>query len=95
MLAALTIMCSFNAAIKYSYYVYCPWPLEKEEDANVTKLIARVLKPLVDATITYLTFMLAVGFTIIKLDVSLFEVKFVFGLTVTKWLFSQIFSTLG
>ena len=57
--------------------------------------IARFNKTLVDASITYLTFMLAIGFTITKLDVSLFEVKFVFGLTVTKFLFSQIFSTLG
>ena len=52
-------------------------------------------KTVVDTFVVYVTFMLALGYSITKIDLSLFEIKCVFGLTAAKFLSNQIVSTLG
>ena len=74
---------------------YCPWKLETEKQANFSLQIGHFMKTLVDASITYLTLLLALGFSITKLDFSLNECKFVFGMTAAKFMFGQVFSAMG
>jgi len=95
MMLALLFLALVKAFLNMSYLSYCPWKLETEKRANFTMQTGHFSKTLTDTSLTYLTFMLAIGFSVIKLDISLIEIKFVFSLTAFKFMFGQVFGTLG
>ena len=68
------------------YLEYCPWTLHTEKASQLTLHVVNFGRIIVDVAIVFLTFLLTVGYSLSKLDLTLFEIKTVFGLTSAKFM---------
>ena len=66
----------------------CPWPEEEEKKNTFIQIAVHFLGSIIDTLFIYMTFMVAIGYSLIRSQLDLFEIKVMFGLTCTKFLLS-------
>ena len=89
----LTLL-ALHTLLTISRLEQCPWTLETERYRYFIKQLTKFLASVVESFAIYIAFMVTVGYSVIKNDLSLFEIKFVFGITTGRFLLSQVTNSI-
>lgn len=90
LMVGLTITCALHNVLTYLYGRQCPWTLDLEKVFNLIGAARSLLDTITQAFIVLMTLGVAYGYEILYADISVRILKFVFGLTITKFFFIQI-----
>ena len=93
-LLSLVALLLVKSILNFAYLDNCPWTIDKARQNTFIEQVVHFLRMLVETLFIYVTFMTAIGYAITRAQLSLFEVKIMFGLTSTKFILSQLVSTL-
>ena len=83
-----------EAAMNYMHYDSCPWTIEKAKYNSFIESVRHFMRILANTLFIYVTFVITIGFSIMRCDLSLLEIKVVFILTCSKFILSQLASSL-
>ena len=87
---ALTVICFLKSSFIYLYGQQCPWTVDLEKADNLLWAAKTLLDTIIQAFIVFMTLGVAYGYDILYADVSQRILKFVFGLTISKFFFMQM-----
>lgn len=71
--------------LHYSYLESCPWTIERATRNDFVLQVSHFLSTVIDASFIYMTLVTAIGYGVARANLTMFEIKFLFGLTASKF----------
>ena len=87
----LLVFLATKSGLHLRYMNYCPWTLVSDRKQKYTiEQVIHFVGTISDSMVLYLIISLALGYSITKMELSMFELKFLFWLPCTKFFLSQL-----
>ena len=93
MIILLTLL-AVKSGLHLRYLSNCPWTPDDKQNYALEQVL-HFVSSISDTMYLYLTFCLAIGYSVSKIELSMFELKLLFWLPCTKFFLSQILITLA
>lgn len=88
-------MLLLKAGLNYLYLSYCPWVVENSQKTYLLEQFINFTRTCVDTFFVYVTFIMTIGFAVIKSDLNEVEMKFALAMPASKFMLQQVLSTMA
>ena len=90
LILCLVFICILNSAASYGFELNCPWKLETEKESVSLEQFKLFLTSIIQSYKLCLSYLLCIGFAVTRFDLTTFQIKFTFTITIVKFLITQV-----
>ena len=94
-LCMLLFLLSLKTYMGWAYMGRCPWTLEAARGSYFFQQGTHFLQSVTETFTVFVAFMLVVGYSVTKTDLTLIEIKVIFGATTGKFVMQMIQNALS